>query len=109
MEQGQLSIEITENGNLFVTLQNFPTPDDTTTGLAPDALYEDPETGELNAEPPVHRDQIDEGEILLRRDDNDEVCGFIITKQTGFSYGDSVSLINYEKVETYLSVNSPEL
>lgn len=108
MQEGQLSLDYnSHDGTLRVTLPNFPTPDEKTDGLTPDALYRDPETGELQGEPPIHRDTQKEGRVLLRRDDNDEVCGFEVE---GFNYGDNISLINYEGMENpYLVVNPPEI
>jgi len=108
MQEGQLTIEYRrENGELRVTLPNFPTPDETTDGITPKPLYRNPETGELTADAPIHKDQQDEQSVLMRRDDNDEVCGFILNK---FNYGDNASLINYSAMgDPYLVLNPPEL
>lgn len=112
MQKGQLSIEHTNNGDLRVSLPNYPLPDDTEGGMTPTPLWEDPETGELQGEPPVeHEDQSEDYEYkevkIIKRKDNGEVCGFLIDN---FSYGDNASLIKYrEDADPILSINPPEI
>jgi len=79
--EGQLNIS-NFGDTLEVRLRNFPTPHETEMqGGHPISKWNHADKSELQDKPPIYKEESehDEGVMLIKRKDNDAICGFDIS------------------------------
>lgn len=109
-EEGYGQINVREEYNtLNLSLRNYPTPVDSKKEddrKYPTPLYKN-EEGELVDFPPIEKEEVKEDVKLVKREDNEEVCGVEIKNWEEHSH---LSLVYSEKSEDpYVVLDPPEL